>query len=348
MVEIEVFGGGIFGLSVAYACQKRGAKVRLIEKAKLGSGSSNGIVGALAPHTPDNWNDKKQFQYESLIAAAAFWQEIDELSGLKSGYCRDGRLVALKDERELSLAYDRVSSAKEFWYGKAEWHVIESGRFPNWEPESATGYLAFDTLSAHMSPQGAGASLAAAFQKIGGIVLEGKTIGKGADATVLCTGYQGLLDLSQEFGCEVGKGVKGQGLSLDFNAAGKPHVFADGVHIIPHADGTVGVGSTTEIEWDNPEQTDEKLEEYYSKALRICPALEGAGILRKWAGVRPRGRRRSPILGRHPLHEGVFVANGGFKIGFGMAVRIGEVMADLVINGHAEIPESFSVEANLN
>jgi glycine/D-amino acid oxidase-like deaminating enzyme len=37
------------------------------------------------------------------------------------------------------------------------------------------------------------------------------------------------------------------------------------------------------------------------------------------------------------------VANGGFKIGFGMAPKVAEVMADLVLDGRDGIPEGFRV-----
>ena len=53
------------------------------------------------------------------------------------------------------------------------------------------------------------------------------------------------------------------------------------------------------------------------------------------------------MLGRHPTRDNVFIANGGFKIGFGVAVKTGQVMADLVLTGQADIPDGFSVEANL-
>ena len=69
MVDVTVRGGGIFGLLVAWACLKRGASVRLVESRAIGAGSSGGLVGALAPHVPENWNDKKAFQFDSLRMA---------------------------------------------------------------------------------------------------------------------------------------------------------------------------------------------------------------------------------------------------------------------------------------
>jgi glycine oxidase len=38
------------------------------------------------------------------------------------------------------------------------------------------------------------------------------------------------------------------------------------------------------------------------------------------------------------------VANGGFKIGFGIAPRVAQVMADLVLDGRETYPAAFRVE----
>ncbi len=347
MAEIEVLGGGIFGLSVAYACAKRGARVRLIERHQIGGGASGGTVGALAPHTPDNWNDKKQFQLESLAATAAFWSEIEAKSGISTGYGQCGRLQLIEDETALELARQRVAGAVQFWRGAGEWQVVGARDIEGWSLSPATGFLAFDTLSARISPPLACRSLARAFQAIEGEIVLGRSAGTGADATVLCTGHAGLCELSEELGRPVGGGVKGQSLLYALDRRNLPQVFAQGLHIIPHADGTLAIGSTSEIEWEDPGATDGQLDELHTRAVGILPALRSAPILARWAAIRPRSRRRSPMLGRHPLRRNVFIANGGFKIGYGVAVKAGEVMADLVLDGRADIPAGFSVEANL-
>jgi len=347
MLEIEVFGGGIFGLAIAYACRKRGARVRLIEKRHIGAGSSGGTVGALAPHTPDNWNAKKQFQFESLVLAEAFWREVDETSGQSSGYGRTGRVSTIEDERALNLARARADSARHCWQGKAEWSVVDCSRFEGWAPQSNTGFLVHDTLSARMSPLAACQSLAKAFTAIGGTLLEQTTTGKGADICVLATGWEGLADLGQELGRTIGKGIKGQSLSLDYNAAAAPQIYTNGMHIIPHADGTVAVGSTSESAWQDPNETDLQLNELHERAIDACQVLKDAPVLRRWAGVRPRAQSRAPLLGPHPERANTFIANGGFKIGFGMAPRVAETMADLIFTGKADLPESFSIEASL-
>jgi glycine oxidase len=142
---------GIFGLSVAWACLKRGAKVRVIEAVAWGAGSSGGLVGALSPHVPEAWNAKKAFQLDSLLMAEGWWAAVAAASGLPSGYARLGRLQPLADERAVEVARRREGEAAALWQGRAAWQVIPAtGAL--WEPVTASGWLVRDTLSARLSP----------------------------------------------------------------------------------------------------------------------------------------------------------------------------------------------------
>ena len=344
MVDVTVMGAGAFGLSVAWACAKRGVSVRVIDPNGVAAGASGGLVGALAPHTPENWNDKKAFQFESLIMAESFWAEVEEISGLPSGYGRLGRLQPIADERALSLAKSRAETAVSLWQGKAAWHVVDNEEFGDWAPRSPTGLLIYDTLSARMHPRLACHALAEALRKTG---VEICTEAKPEGAVVWATGWRGLVEISDEMGRMVGNGVKGQAALFELDRTGLPQLFADALHIIPHADGTVAVGSTSEREFVTPDQTDAQLDDVIDRAINAMPALADAKVLERWAGVRPRAKSRAPMLGAHPTRMGEFIANGGFKIGFGMAPKIGECMADLVLSGKDTIPDAFKAEASL-
>ena len=344
MVDVTVFGAGVFGLSIAWTCAKRGAKVAIVDPNGPGAGSSGGLVGALAPHTPENWNDKKAFQFESLIMAESFWAEVQEAGGVSPGYLRSGRLQPIATEHALDLAHQRTESAKTLWQGKADWRVVQAEDFGDWAPKSETGYLIHDTLTARARPRGAGASLVAALKSYGvEVVPEAPENGK----VVWATGYKGLEELSEKRGRLVGVGVKGQSALLQFDAREKPQLFADSIHIVPHENGTVAIGSTTEREFDDPSSTDALLDDVIDRAIKAFPVLQDAKVLDRWAGVRPRAKSRAPMLGEHPYRPSQYIANGGFKIGFGMAPKVAEVMADLILEGRDAIPEGFRPEANL-
>lgn len=336
--DVTVMGGGIFGLSIAYACARRGARVRLIERQQIGSGSSGGLVGALAPHTPENWNPKKQFQLDSLLMAPAFWADVARLSGIDPGFARAGRVQPLADERAIAQAEQRGTQAKSLWRGQAAWR-IEQGQ-DGWRGHSPTGAWVMDTLSARLHPRHALRALAAAIGALGGQVREGDIAPPGG-LTIWATGAQGLADLSADLGQPIGGGVKGQAALFACDASPFAQLFVDALHIVPHHDGTVAVGSTSERVWNDPSATDARLDDLITKARAACPMLASAPVIGRWAGIRPRAASRAPVLGAWPGRPGHFIANGGFKIGFGMAPKVAEVMADLVLDGRADIPEGF-------
>ncbi|MEH7827945.1 FAD-binding oxidoreductase [Gemmobacter sp. JM10B15] len=343
--EITVRGGGIFGLACAYELARRGARLRLIDPAGVAAGATGGLVGALSPHMPENWNPKKQFQLESLLAAEAFWAGVAAAGGHDPGYARSGRLQPLADAAAVAQAERRAGSAGELWRGAAVWRVVPASGAA-WEPASPTGVLIHDTLSARLSPRQAAASLVAALRALGAEVIEGRDA-PDHGLVLHATGWQGLTELGLALGRPVGSGVKGQAAAFQLAVADQPQLYAGGLHLVPHADGTVAVGSTSENTWATADAVDDQLEALIDSARALVPALTEAPVVERWAGIRPRARSRAPILGGWPGRPGHFIANGGFKIGFGMAPGVAAVMADLMLEGRDGIPDGFRVEDSL-
>lgn len=342
-VDLTVRGGGIFGLSIAWEAVRRGAKVRLIETKAIGAGSSGGVVGALSPHVPENWNPKKAFQLDSLLMAEGWWAGVTAAGGVLPGYARHGRLQPLADAAAVELARARAIHAQDLWRGQAVWRVIPQlgvADSSGWAPISPSGWLVYDDLSARIQPMAACAALVAAIRSGGGEVIIAETV-PDEGAVVWATGLAGLEKLSTDLRRDVGGGVKGQALAVHFAAQNLPQMLVGGLHIVPHADGTVAIGSTSELAWQDGSAVDWQVNELFERAVTAVPVLAGAAVVTRWAAVRPRAKSRAPLLGAWPGRTGHFVANGGFKIGFGMAPKVADVMVDLVLDGHDNVPEGF-------
>jgi glycine oxidase len=244
----------------------------------------------------------------------------------------------------VARARDRAQAAGTRWRGRAEWSVVDGA--DGWRGESPTGLWAYDTLSARLNPRRALAGLAAAVRALGGEITQGvgwRPDGAVRGPVIWATGAAGLADLSADLGRSVGAGQKGQAALLACAAGHQPQLYVDGLHIVPHADGTVAVGSTSERDWQEGWSTDGQLEQLIARARAASPALAAAPVVDRWAGVRPRAESRLPLLGAWPGRQGHFVANGGFKIGFGLAPKVATVMAELVLEGRDHIPKGFKV-----
>ncbi|MEP4248269.1 NAD(P)/FAD-dependent oxidoreductase [Tateyamaria sp.] len=340
--KITVRGAGIFGLSIAWVLRQRGANVQIIDPNGVAAGASGGIVGALAPHVPENWNPKKQFQLESLLMAEGFWHEVQEVSGMSPGYARSGRVQPVANVAALDLARARAETAKDLWGNAATWSV-RNIQDQNWCAPSVMGVEVYDSLSGRIHPKQSCIALAAALAARGVPVLAD---GPDTSITIHATGVAGLEALNANHTRMVGAGIKGQAVLLDFAMPDAPQLFADTLHIIPHDDGTTAIGSTTEREYADSYDTDHQLDDILERARAAVPVLRDARVLARWAGLRPRSRSRAPMLGPWPDRPGHFIANGGFKIGFGMAPKVAHVMADLILEGRDTIPKGFDVAAS--
>ncbi len=330
IADVTVLGAGAFGLSVAWACARRGARVQVIDPAGPGAGASGGLVGALAPHAPDQWDEAKAFQFRALAMAETFWAGVAAAGGGDPGYARLGRLQPLADQAAVDRAGARASAAGDLWPG-FRWEVTgEPGAFA---PVSPAGLWIRDTLSARLNPRRAVAALVAAIRAAGGTV---GSDGSPAGRIVRATGAAGLVAAG------LGQGIKGQAALLRFDAGAVPQIYAGGVHVVPHDDGTVAIGSTTERDFSDPSATDDRLDAVIAAARAAVPALGSAPVVARWAGLRPRAAGRLPLLGQDPANPGAFIANGGFKTGFGLAPLAGEVMADLLLDDSDRgIPAGF-------
>ncbi|RVQ40974.1 FAD-binding oxidoreductase, partial [Sinorhizobium meliloti] len=121
-----------------------------------------------------------------------------------------------------------------------------------------------------------------------------------------------------------------------------PIIFADGLYVVPHESGQVAVGSTSENRFEEPYSTDGQLDALLARATALAPALRGAPVVERWAGLRPRSTGREPMVGRHPDHERVFVLTGGFKVSFGLAHALARSAVDEIAGRPASaLPQTF-------
>ncbi|WP_310618466.1 NAD(P)/FAD-dependent oxidoreductase [Flexibacterium corallicola] len=365
--DLVIIGGGIFGLSIAKAAIDQGLSVAILDKNKLASGASNGLVGVLMPHIPARWNTKKQFQFDALSELAESIEELESSTGVSTGYSRCGRIIPIYTQAKLDHALERSQEAKTRWKTSTtgfDFKVLTAPLFDHWLSPSVTplGY-SHDTLAARAIPRQVCAALRAyitsrvdifehsEFQEFdegtGEVSIKDGTSIR-ADKVAITAGFEGYKIIERLSGQSVGTGVKGQSLLLKKTFSEElPVIYDDGIYIVPHTNGTVAIGSTSENKWETLDPISADVQEMHRKALALCPSLQGAPILSSWAGARPKCFKRDPLIGLIPDFSKTFVATGGFKISYGIAHRVAKALLQTMypeIGQNIEIPPSFKTD----
>lgn len=343
MTEITIRGAGITGLMCAWMLSRRGARVLVVDPQGVGCGASGGIVGALAPHVPENWNPKKAMQLAALDGAEGLWAEVASVGGRDPGYARTGRVQPLLTDAAVALAQTREETAKTLWQGRYTWRVC-SVEEAGITVKTPSGLVIHDTLTARIHPRQACTALAAALAAMGVKIVTEAPI---KSVEIWATGAADLQDMSRTLGKAIGAPIKGQAALLRADLRTAPQVFVDGLHIVPHGDGTVAIGSTTERDFTDPTSTDTQLDPLIEAARAAVPSLQDAPVIARWAGLRPRAKSRAPMVGPHPTRNGAYIANGGFKIGLAMAPVMAQMLTELILDETDTIPAEFRPEASL-
>ncbi|PST19477.1 D-amino-acid oxidase [Rhizobium sp. JAB6] len=373
-VDLLIVGGGIMGLWAAVHAERLGIRTLLVEGGRFGQGASGGLLGALMPHMPDKWSDKKQFQFDALVALEEEIAVMEAETGLSAGYRRAGRLIPLPKPHLRQIALGHSQDAEVHWRHRDRqfhWHVLDAAPVEGWiEPSLAESGFVHDTLAARVAPRALLEVLCRSLAGAGDVRLaEGVAVGsidpdKGLARTnqgdirfghcILAAGYRSfpILDaLTDNRKASLGQPVKGQAAMLKADIdGGMPVIFRDGLYIVPHENGLVAVGSTSENRFDDPLSTDGQLDDLLDAARAMAPVLAGAEVVERWAGLRPKAVDRDPMVGAHPDHPSLIALTGGFKVSFGLAHRLAEaaVREAVGVPGRFDLPQSFTLASHIS
>ena len=369
--DVCIVGGGVVGLWVARHLARAGAACVLLERSKCGSGASGGILGALMAHAPDNWNVKKQFQFDALADLPNLIGELEAETGLSTGYAQCGRIMPVRTERFQKQAMVRSEASREHWKASERSYAFHlngpDAVSSAMNPELAPLGMIQDTLAARVNPRHyvkalqfavsrhariiENCSLRSLEASSGQIKTSNAELELAAKHVVIAAGYESFPLLEPFLGRMIGGGVKGQAALFESpDLTDQPIIYDDGIYVVPHEDGKCAVGSTTEKQWSDPTSPDPERNDYIERAKQLCPPLRNARMLGRWAGVRPRCNRTDPIIGALDDDGRILVATGGYKITFGIAHRMAARIADEILNApiKTELPPTFQPAHHLN
>jgi len=354
------------GLWAAVKADRLGLRTLLLDAGRTGGGASGGLLGALMPHTPDRWNDKKQFQLEALVSLEEEVARLESETGLSTGYRRCGRLIPLPKPHLRDIAVRNAEEARRNWTASGrsfDWQVLESA------PEAACldatardAGLVHETLSGRISPRLLTTALRARLELSDHVQVAENAAAERIDPEarlvhlsggtsiafghcIVAAGHQSfplLQAIEPAPNRPLGRPVKGQAalLQADIDPT-RPVIFLNGLYVVPHDDGRVAIGSTSEEEFADSATTDGKLDDLLERARQLVPDLQQAQVLERWAGLRPKAIGREPMVGPHPDHPSLVALTGGFKVSFGLAHRLADAALAGVAGNPMPLPPSF-------
>jgi glycine oxidase len=378
--EVVVVGGGVAGLAAARALARRGLRVVLAERGRVGAEASWAAAGMLAPQAEADRRD----EFFDLLCAGrdlypAFADALRAETGIDIELDRTGTLyLALteRDEREVARRYEWQSraglsverltaeEARAFEPSVSE-NVRAALRFPaDWQVENRRLVAA---LAA--SAEAHGVRLLTGVEVTSILVERGRARGVetsrgtlAAGAVVVAAGAWSSLIRFESVGrgargreredagaCPRVEPVRGQMLCFDARPPVVRHVvYSPRGYVVPRRDGRLLAGSTTERVGYDKSVTGEGLRAIAANAQEIAPRVGGLALVDSWSGLRPRAADDWPVLGASAEVEGLYYATGHYRNGILLAPLTGEVVAGLVTGGEALITrralEAFSPE----
>jgi glycine oxidase len=340
----------VIGLASAWRAAERGANVCVLERDRPAAGATAVAAGMLAPVGEASWGEERllAFNFESLRRWPGFAEQLEEESGLETGFAQCGALhVALdRDEaEELRRRYElhRTLGLDSEWLPGRECRRLEPGL------ATAVRGGAHVPGEASTDPRKVVAALLAALERRGVPVHSGADVvgaergdgswrveaadGRAFEAAnlVLTAGSWSGLAKWVPGGLPV-RPVKGEILTLR-GSADEPVcdriVAGERVYMVPRADGRLVVGATVEERGFDTTVTAGGVHELLREAYRVIPEIAELELMDAAAGLRPGSPDNAPLIGPAPAN-GLLVATGHFRNGVLQAPATAEGIAALL------------------
>jgi glycine oxidase len=350
--DAVIVGGGIIGLCCAWRAAQRGARVAVVERSRPPAGATRVAAGMLAPVGELAFGEPELLK---LTLAASelypdFVAELEQASGIATGYRRDGALhVAL--DRDEAAELRRVHELQRSLGLGAEWlpprrcRELEPGLTPSFnggvhaadeasvDPRALTQAL-LTALDAERKVDllvGTGAEAALyEGERIAGVrTASGEEL--RAASVVLATGaWSGQADWLPESTRPPVRPVKGQILELrsrDGVAPCQRIVASERVYLVPRPDGRLIVGATVEEQGFDTAVTAAGVHELLREAYRLLPDVAEMELVEATAGLRPGTPDNLPLVGPSGA-DGLLWATGHYRNGILLAPLTAIVIAE--------------------
>lgn len=345
-VDAIVVGAGIIGASCAFELARQGLTVKVID-AGLRGATAAGMGHLLI--LDDNADELALSQY-----SLAKWREWGEAMPSDVAYKRNGTMWLAETEEELAFAERKGEILKN---AGVRCELLSANRTRDLEPmltSKVLGSLQIPDDGIIYAPQAANWLIQEQSQRISlhhakvsyideNGVIDEQGVHHPAPIVILANGLQApelLPDIPL-----VGK--KGHVAITDRYPHTMRHTLvelgyissahqASGDSVVcniqPRPTGQLFIGATRQFDNYDHQVDSDILGKLMRRAMHFVPDLESLNIIRSWTGFRAATPDSQPLIGRHPLHDNVWLALGHEGLGITAAPGTAALLISQILN----------------
>ena len=348
--DVIVLGGGIIGCAIAEELARRGRRVALVERGRLGSEASRAAAGILSAQMDlsapgplfDLCQDARRL-YPGWIA------QLQRRSGVSVGYHEEGILYVATTARD-----EQVMAARAAWQHRRglrvqRWSAADvKRREPGVDGRLRCGF--YFPAEAQIDNVRLMAALGGACRRAGVAIHEDTAARRLLVRRHAVQGIEttsGVLRAPVVVSCVgswAGVGnlprlpvVPARGQMLAFRGpAGlfRSAVMSERAYVVQRRDGRLIVGSTIEFAGFDKSLTLQGMHGILCGLRRMSSVLKHCTFVEAWTGLRPYSPDGLPIIGPTAL-DGLYAATGHFRHGILLAPITAALMAQMIVHGHA-------------
>lgn len=363
-MDAIVLGGGLMGTASAFFLARRGIRVTLIERGRIGAGATVASFGNIRR------SGRHLAQLPLAARSLAIWNQAEALLGRDVEFRPTGHLRLIFDIDSLNDMRAYAEAARAQGLSLEELAPAElRTRFPGLGPDAIAA--SFSPRDGSANPRLISPAFADAAARAGASVVEEapvsdiRTTNAGFEvdtakgtfraATLLnCAGAWGRA-VAARFGEDVPLETWGPQMAV---TEPLPHRIAPVVGVWSRAHGpylrqvergnVVFGGAVDRVRVDaepgfaRPDPA--RLPAQVAAVLKLAPALANVAVIRQWSGCEGYVADALPVMGASGTTPGLFHAFGFCGHGFQLGPGVGAAMAELIATGQCETPlEDFAI-----
>jgi len=345
--DVAVAGGGLIGASIALELASAGLKVGVFDAHTPGREASWASAGMISP-SPESaaMTSLLPMSLASVAIYPEFIRRVEELSGQRAAYRKDGGLDVLLTEEEMrtvpeTLAMHRAAGLQAETLSGEEACELEPALTAEIRgailrrDEASLDNRAFTeaTLEAarrkgvEIYPNNGAKTLWLEGRACKGLQLENGRV--ESQWTVIAAGcFSTRIEGAAVYAPVIP--AKGQMVALRCDSVQIKHdLWSNHMYLVPRNDGRIIAGATIEYEGFDRSVTAAGMKSILEGAISLVPALEKARVEETWAGLRPDSPDHLPILGPTD-REGLLIATGHFRSGILLAPITAQLIREWV------------------